>query len=73
MPDDGKSISEADTLRVAGREFNSRLIIGTGKYESYAQNADALRASGADLVAAVTAVDDAVGAAQRIGICDICQ
>ena len=50
MPDDGKSISEADTLRVAGREFNSRLIIGTGKYESYAQNADALRASGAEII-----------------------
>ena len=50
MPDDGKAISEADTLRVAGREFNSRLIIGTGKYESYAQNADALRASGAEII-----------------------
>lgn len=50
MPDDGKSISQADTLRVAGREFNSRLIIGTGKYESYAQNADALRASGAEII-----------------------
>lgn len=50
MPDDGKSIPEADTLRVAGREFNSRLIIGTGKYESYAQNADALRASGAEII-----------------------
>jgi len=50
MPDDGKSISDADTLRVAGREFNSRLIIGTGKYESYAQNADALRASGAEII-----------------------
>ena len=35
---------------VAGRTFNSRLIIGTGKYASYAQNADAARAAGAEMV-----------------------
>jgi thiazole synthase len=39
-----------DKLVIAGREFNSRLIIGTGKYKDYAQNADALEASGADIV-----------------------
>ncbi len=39
-----------DPLTVAGRNFQSRLIIGTGKYESYAQNAAALAASGADIV-----------------------
>lgn len=39
-----------DKLIIAGREFHSRLIIGTGKYKTYAQNADALRASGADIV-----------------------
>lgn len=39
-----------DRLVVAGREFISRLIIGTGKYETYAQNAEALTASGADMV-----------------------
>lgn len=37
-------------LVVAGREFNSRLIIGTGKYKDYQQNADALAASGAEMV-----------------------
>ena len=37
-------------LTVAGRTFNSRLIIGTGKYASYAQNADAARAAGAEMV-----------------------
>ena len=39
-----------DRLVVAGREFSSRLIIGTGKYKDYQQNADALEASGADMV-----------------------
>ncbi len=35
---------------VAGRHFTSRLIIGTGKYESYAQNAEAAEAAGAEIV-----------------------
>jgi thiazole synthase len=35
---------------VAGRAFKSRLIIGTGKYKTYAQNAAALEASGAEMV-----------------------
>jgi thiazole synthase len=35
---------------VAGRELKSRLIIGTGKYKSYADNAAALEASGAEMV-----------------------
>jgi len=39
-----------DKLIVAGKEFNSRLIIGTGKYKDYAENAAALKASGADMV-----------------------
>lgn len=37
-------------LTVAGRTFQSRLIIGTGKYATYAQNADAARAAGAEMV-----------------------
>lgn len=39
-----------DKLVVAGIEFESRLIIGTGKYKTYAENAAALEASGADMV-----------------------
>lgn len=39
-----------DTWIVAGRTFTSRLIIGTGKYKDYAQNAAALQASGAEIV-----------------------
>ena len=35
---------------VAGRELSSRLIIGTGKYKDYAENAAALTASGAEMV-----------------------
>ncbi|MEM9420990.1 MAG: thiazole synthase [Pseudomonadota bacterium] len=35
---------------VAGRQFTSRLIVGTGKYETYAQNADAAEAAGAEIV-----------------------
>jgi thiazole synthase len=35
---------------IAGREYKSRLIIGTGKYKSYAENAAALEASGAEMV-----------------------
>jgi thiazole synthase len=35
---------------LAGRTYNSRLIIGTGKYKSYADNAAALEASGAEIV-----------------------
>ena len=40
----------SEKLIVAGRELSSRLIIGTGKYETYAQNADAAEAAGAEMV-----------------------
>lgn len=40
----------ADTWTVAGRTFTSRLIVGTGKYKDFAQNAAALAASGAQIV-----------------------
>ncbi len=39
-----------DPLLIAGREFRSRLIVGTGKYRSFQENARALEASGADMV-----------------------
>ena len=35
---------------VAGRTLKSRLIVGTGKYKTYAENAAALEASGAEMV-----------------------
>jgi thiazole synthase len=40
----------ADTWSVAGRTFTSRLIVGTGKYKSFAENAAAVAASGAEIV-----------------------
>ena len=39
-----------DSWTVAGRTFTSRLIVGTGKYKSFEQNAAALAASGAEIV-----------------------
>ena len=35
---------------VSGKTYNSRLIIGTGKYKTYEENARALEASGAEIV-----------------------
>src|SRR5437016_5535634 len=40
----------ADPLIIAGREFRSRLIVGTGKYKSFQETARALEASGAEMV-----------------------
>ncbi|MBA3054412.1 MAG: sulfur carrier protein ThiS [Sphingomonadales bacterium] len=39
-----------DSWTVAGRMFRSRLIVGTGKYQDFAQNAAAVAASGAEIV-----------------------
>ncbi|MDP3800549.1 thiazole synthase [Brevundimonas sp.] len=39
-----------DTWTVAGRTFSSRLIVGTGKYADYSQNAAAAEAAGAEIV-----------------------
>jgi len=46
---DGSTHTE-DTWSVAGRTFKSRLIVGTGKYKDYAQNAAAAEAAGAEIV-----------------------
>src|SRR5207302_2004960 len=40
----------SDQLVIAGRAFNSRLIVGTGKYRSFLEMARAHAASGADMV-----------------------
>lgn len=39
-----------DKLTIAGREFNSRLMVGTGKYASFEQMAQALEISGAEII-----------------------
>jgi thiazole synthase len=46
----GDHPSDDDTWTVAGHTFRSRLIVGTGKYRDFAQNAAALEASGAEIV-----------------------
>jgi thiazole synthase len=46
---DGSSTQD-DVWSVAGRTFRSRLIVGTGKYKDYAQNAAAAEAAGAEIV-----------------------
>jgi thiazole synthase len=47
-----------DTLTIAGRSFGSRLILGTGKYETFETMREAVLASGADMVTvAVRRVD----------------
>ena len=48
VADDGTSFD--DFWEVAGRRFRSRLIVGTGKYKDFAQNAAAVAASGAEIV-----------------------
>ena len=40
----------SDSWTVAGQTFTSRLIVGTGKYNDFAQNAAAVEASGAEIV-----------------------
>jgi thiazole synthase len=44
------SVQSEDTWSVAGRTFRSRLIVGTGKYKDYAQNAAAAKEAGAEIV-----------------------
>ncbi len=39
-----------DTFTIAGREFRSRLLVGTGKYRDLEQTAAAVAASGAEIV-----------------------
>tara|TARA_A100001037_G_scaffold150700_1_gene136092 strand:- start:9194 stop:10192 length:999 start_codon:yes stop_codon:yes gene_type:complete len=41
---------EADPFVVAGREFHSRLVVGTGKYKDFEETRRAIEVSGADIV-----------------------
>lgn len=43
-------MASVHSFEVAGHVLNSRLIIGTGKYKSYEQNAQAAEAAGADMI-----------------------
>lgn len=44
------SVPASDGWTVAGRRFNSRLVVGTGKYKDFEQTAAAIEASGAEMV-----------------------
>ena len=39
-----------DILKVGGQSLKSRLIVGTGKYKNFSETAQAVKASGADMV-----------------------
>jgi thiazole synthase len=39
-----------DDFKIGKRIIKSRLIVGTGKYKNFKQTADAVKASGADMV-----------------------
>ena len=39
-----------DKIIIANKKFNSRLIVGTGKYKNFSETAKAVKASGADMV-----------------------
>jgi len=39
-----------DPFAIAGRTFHSRLIVGTGKYQDYAENAACAEAAGAEII-----------------------
>ena len=43
-------VAQNDTLKIAGREFRSRLMVGTGKYADFEQMCRSLEASGAEIV-----------------------
>jgi thiazole synthase len=42
--------ASADIWEVAGRQYRSRLIVGTGKYKDFEETRDAIAASGAEIV-----------------------
>ena len=45
-----ETLPGGDKWTVAGRTDTSRLIVGTGKYKDFEQNAAAVKASGAEIV-----------------------
>ena len=52
------TLADPQPLTIAGREFHSRLMVGTGKYSSNSAMIDAIEASGAEVVTvAVRRVD----------------
>ena len=47
----GSNISDnKDLLEIAGKSYNSRLIIGSGKFKSFEENLKAIHSSGAEII-----------------------
>ena len=47
---DAPAKSDEDVLILGGRKFNSRLLVGTGKYRTLEEGREAIRLSGAEIV-----------------------
>tara|TARA_B100000315_G_scaffold212156_2_gene209380 strand:- start:3767 stop:4759 length:993 start_codon:yes stop_codon:yes gene_type:complete len=47
---EGTTLPADDNFEVAGQTFNSRLLVGTGKYKDFEETAAAIEASGAEIV-----------------------
>ena len=43
-------IKKIDYFKISNKKFNSRLIVGTGKYKNFSECANAVKASGAEIV-----------------------
>ena len=43
-------MQKKDSLKIGKHIIRSRLIVGTGKYKNFKQTAEAVKASGADMV-----------------------
>ncbi|HUP30041.1 MAG TPA: thiazole synthase [Usitatibacter sp.] len=50
MDGDKKSASAIDPLTIAGKDYDSRLLVGTGKYRDFDETRRAIEASGARIV-----------------------
>ena len=46
----GDGGKDGDCFEIAGRQFKSRLLVGTGKYKDFEETAEAISASGAEIV-----------------------
>jgi thiazole synthase len=49
-PNENPTLAHDDPLVIAGRAFQSRLLVGTGKYRDFEQTRAAIEASGAEIV-----------------------
>jgi thiazole synthase len=60
------SPADDDSLIIAGRAYQSRLLLGTGKYDSGATAQAAIEASGAEIITVAMRRIELVGASERL-------